>query len=355
MRMKASAAKHNTGLSAGGAARLWALVLLLLAVFFGSFFLGRYGISPLQLLAMLAEGLQRALTAVVNWAGRPFGFSVERLFAVPVIWTPVMETIVLNIRLPRILMACLVGCCLSTAGACYQGVFQNPMASPDILGASSGAAFGAALAILLGLPNAASSLLSGFASTFSNQLLSGYGTDAIAAMGAAGKLTMLTGLVQMGIVMGVQPMMAYCYGAGDIPRQRELLKKLSQFTFGLGTGFTVVCYIARRSLLGLFLQAGDAVRLAELFSIWLLLSGPVIGLYYIASNYLQATGSALSATVVSVLRQGALLIPLLYLMHAGFGLPGIAIAHALADLIATGIGMALFLRQYRRVCQSAVK
>ena len=58
--MKASAAKHNTGLSAGGAARLWALVLLLLAVFFGSFFLGRYGISPLQLLAMLAEGLQRA-------------------------------------------------------------------------------------------------------------------------------------------------------------------------------------------------------------------------------------------------------------------------------------------------------
>ena len=39
--MKASAAKHNTGLSAGGAARLWALVLLLLAVFFGSFFLSR--------------------------------------------------------------------------------------------------------------------------------------------------------------------------------------------------------------------------------------------------------------------------------------------------------------------------
>ena len=152
--MKASAAKHNTGLSAGGAARLWALVLLLLAVFFGSFFLGRYGISPLQLLAMLAEGLQRALTAVVNWAGRPFDFSVERLFAGPVIWTPVMETIVLNIRLPRILMACLVGCCLSTAGACYQGVFQNPMAAPDLLGASTGACFGAALAILYGASSA---------------------------------------------------------------------------------------------------------------------------------------------------------------------------------------------------------
>lgn len=61
-----------------------------------------------------------------------------------------MEAAVMNIRLPRVLLACLVGCCLSSAGAAYQGVFQNPMASPDLLGASSGAALGAALAILHG-------------------------------------------------------------------------------------------------------------------------------------------------------------------------------------------------------------
>lgn len=60
-----------------------------------------------------------------------------------------MYAAVSNIRLPRILIACLVGCCLSAAGTSFQCVFQNPMASPDILGASSGACFGAALAILL--------------------------------------------------------------------------------------------------------------------------------------------------------------------------------------------------------------
>jgi len=49
------------------------------------------------------------------------------------------------------MLACLVGCALSAAGASYQGVFQNPMAAPDILGASSGAAFGAALAIVIGM------------------------------------------------------------------------------------------------------------------------------------------------------------------------------------------------------------
>ena len=64
---------------------------------------------------------------------------------------PKMYAAVSNIRMPRILMACLVGCCLSAAGTSFQCVFRNPMASPDILGASSGACFGAALAILLDL------------------------------------------------------------------------------------------------------------------------------------------------------------------------------------------------------------
>lgn len=52
---------------------------------------------------------------------------------------------VLSIRLPRILLACMVGGCLATAGTSYQSVFRNPMAAPDILGAPSGACFGAAV------------------------------------------------------------------------------------------------------------------------------------------------------------------------------------------------------------------
>lgn len=70
----------------------------------------------------------------------------------------------MNHRIPRILLSCMVGCCLSTAGACYQGVFQNPMAAPDILGASSGAALGASLAIILGYINF---VISAFAFVFS--------------------------------------------------------------------------------------------------------------------------------------------------------------------------------------------
>lgn len=61
------------------------------------------------------------------------------------------ETVVFVVRLPRILLAALVGAALAVSGAAYQGLFKNPMVSPDILGVSSGAGVGAAFAILIGL------------------------------------------------------------------------------------------------------------------------------------------------------------------------------------------------------------
>ena len=79
------------------------------------------------------------------------GILWSKIANIDAFWSPVQESLLLQHRLPRILLACLVGCSLSAAGASYQGVFQNPMAAPDLLGASSGAAFGAALAILLDL------------------------------------------------------------------------------------------------------------------------------------------------------------------------------------------------------------
>lgn len=64
-------------------------------------------------------------------------------------WTDMEETVVMNIRLPRIFLALLIGGGLALAGAGFQGMFGNPLVSPDILGVSAGAGFGASLGILL--------------------------------------------------------------------------------------------------------------------------------------------------------------------------------------------------------------
>jgi iron complex transport system permease protein len=66
-------------------------------------------------------------------------------------WSPLYEVIVIEVRLPRVLLAALVGSALAVSGTTMQALFRNPMASPYILGISSGAAFGASLAIVLEL------------------------------------------------------------------------------------------------------------------------------------------------------------------------------------------------------------
>ena len=62
---------------------------------------------------------------------------------------PTMDSIVFNVRLPRIIASVMIGAMLSLSGTVYQSVFRNPLVSPDLLGVSSGAAVGAAGAILL--------------------------------------------------------------------------------------------------------------------------------------------------------------------------------------------------------------
>jgi iron complex transport system permease protein len=105
------------------------LGIILVVVVVLSFMIGRYPIQPQELL----------------------GIFISRIMHTDQPWVSQAQMVLFNVRMPRIALACLVGCCLSAAGAGYQGIFQNPMASPDILGAVQGAAFGAAIAIFFGL------------------------------------------------------------------------------------------------------------------------------------------------------------------------------------------------------------
>ncbi len=108
--------------------------------------------------------------------------------------TPV-DTVLFGVRLPRVTAAVLVGCALATAGAAYQGLFRNPLVSPDILGVSTGAGLGAVLGIFLSLPVFAIQLLA-FAVGLGTVVL----VYAIAAL-VRGRDTVLV-LVLAGVVVG---------------------------------------------------------------------------------------------------------------------------------------------------------
>ena len=107
--------------------KLVVLIILPLALLFVSLFLGRYPVSPMTVMQVVAS----------------------RVMPIEPTWSCTVETVIFQVRLPRVLLAMFVGAGLSISGASFQGMFQNPLVSPGILGVSAGAGFGAALAILL--------------------------------------------------------------------------------------------------------------------------------------------------------------------------------------------------------------
>ena len=102
----------------------------LIALTLLAFAIGRFAIAPNELIGIL-------------WAKFSGG-----THALPATY----DTIIFEIRGPRIVAAVIIGAALAAAGAAYQSMFRNPLVSPDILGVSSGAALGAVLAIFLSLP-----------------------------------------------------------------------------------------------------------------------------------------------------------------------------------------------------------
>lgn len=115
------------------------LAIALVATAFASVLVGSYSMTPAQVLQTVCAFFQGTPSPDID------GQAVTVLF---------------TIRIPRIILAMTVGAALAISGAAYQGVFRNPMVSPDILGVSSAASVGVALGLILGWPTLAVHALS---------------------------------------------------------------------------------------------------------------------------------------------------------------------------------------------------
>ena len=103
-------------------------LILLVALVIATMCMGRYGQTPLETVKIL----------------------LSKIFPIEPTWTNGAYITVMKVRFPRVIGAVIVGASLSLAGTTYQGIFKNPLVSPDLLGVSSGASVGAAITILLG-------------------------------------------------------------------------------------------------------------------------------------------------------------------------------------------------------------
>ena len=155
------------------------LFILLLVVIFFAVSLGSSSIP-----------LEKTLSIIISQI--PF-------ISIPETWEGTMETVIINLRMPRVLLAGLTGAALAVAGATYQGLFRNPLADPYLIGVSQGAGLGAVIGFLIPLSSSFWSL--NLVSVFA--FIGGLGAVFVVySLGKVGKSLPMTTLILAGVALG---------------------------------------------------------------------------------------------------------------------------------------------------------
>ena len=202
-------------------------------------------VAGLVLVAILILGV--GLGSVQIGPSEVVGVILSRTLGIDlgVTWSPATEAIVWELRLPRVLTSMVIGCALAIAGATFQGLLRNPLADPYVLGTASGAALGAAIAVLLPIQIMVIEfgLLHGFA--FAGALISAWLVFRLGGTGGPGGLTrlLLTGYAVGSVLAALLTMAMYVSGV-------ELRQIFSFLLGGLGGASWVRLLVAAPLIFG---------------------------------------------------------------------------------------------------------
>lgn len=207
----------------------------------------------------------------------------------------------------------------------------------------------AAGVLAIGIPASLNSILMSTSNILINHKMAGYGDMAVAGLGVAMKVNMIVVMLLIGLGTGIQPLLGYCYGAGNGRRYMDVLKFSLCLAFGLSAVMTIICYLGAGPLVTAFLDNQDAFGFGMSFSRIYVLSGPVMGILFVLINAIQATGAAVPALVLSVSRQGVLYIPILFAFHQVFhSAYTLALAQPVTDYLSVLLAIVLFVLTYRK-------
>lgn len=197
----------------------------------------------------------------------------------------------------------------------------------------------------IGIPAALASILMSVSQIIMNQIMASYGDMALAGVGVAMKITMITGMLSMGIGQGVQPLLGYCTGANNWKRYNSIMKFSLLIALVISSVLTLVCYIFTNQIVGAFLTDKNAFDYAVKFAQILLTTSFLFGVYFVFANALQAMGAATSSLIVNLSKQGLIYIPCLFIMNKIIGINGLLWAQPVADVLSLIMAVFFILKQ----------
>ena len=196
--------------------------------------------------------------------------------------------------------------------------------------------------LAIGIPAALGDVLMSVSGILLNGQMAKYGDMALAGIGVAMKVTMITGVICIGFGQGIQPLLGYCVGAKNWKRYREALRFSVLFGLGLSTVMTVLCYVFDSRIVGAFLTETKALQYGVAFSRILLTTSFLFGLFYVLSNALQAMGAATAAFIINLSRQGLIYIPAIFILQRVIGMDGLLWAQPVADVLSVLLVLVLY-------------
>lgn len=203
--------------------------------------------------------------------------------------------------------------------------------------------------LAIGIPASLGSIMMSVSQILVNARMTAYGDMAVAGIGVAMKVTMMTGMICIGFGQGIQPLVGYCVGAGLWDRLKACMKFSMVFSLGLSVVMTVLCYLLTGQIVGAFLTDPAAFDYAVNFVHILLTTSFLFGIFYVPGSALQGMGAATAALIVNLSRQGIICIPALFILEAAMGMNGLLWAQPVADLLSTTLVAVLYVRTSRRM------
>lgn len=203
--------------------------------------------------------------------------------------------------------------------------------------------------LAIGIPAALGSLLMSISSIVTNSQMVQYGDMALAGIGVAMKVTMMTGMVCIGLGQGIQPILGYCVGAKLWVRFKNVLHFSLAFSFTLSVVLTGVCYLFTSQIIRAFLIDATAYGYALTFSRILLSTSIFFGVFYVLINALQAMGAGTAALIINISRQGIIYIPVMFLLKTIIGMTGLVWAQPVADITSLALAYVLYVQESNKI------
>lgn len=203
--------------------------------------------------------------------------------------------------------------------------------------------------LTIGIPAALGSLLMSVSSIIMNSQMTKYGDMALAGVGVAMKVTMMTSMICIGLGQGVQPLLGYCVGAKKWDRYQGVFRFSMIFAFVLSAVLTVVCYLFLAQIISAFLTDAAAFEYAVAFAKILLCTSVLFGVFYVLINALQACGAAAESLIVNISKQGLIYIPAMFILGALFHETGLIWAQPVADVLSLVLAAVLYFRKSRKM------